>query len=164
LGGPVSLEAVGLLRGRVRGVVLVDATHGVDEIDSVANVEADAARLRADFRGYFSDLSSLFSKSSDPDLRGWVESQAMASYPPAVIGLKLDRPNLNLKKLFQDAGVPLRGINAESATPVAAYRIENQKYADYDVVVMADVGHFLMLERPQRFNRLLAKSIAELSR
>ena len=86
MGGPVSLEAARMLRGRVIGVVLVDTMHDVDKRRSVASAQADAERLRSNFTGYFSDLSSIFTKSSDPAIRHWVEQQAQASELIARIG------------------------------------------------------------------------------
>lgn len=38
----------------------------------------------------------------------------------------------------------------------------NRKYADYDAVVLDGVGHYLMLERPQAFNELLATVLVEI--
>jgi pimeloyl-ACP methyl ester carboxylesterase len=104
MGGPVSLEAARLSPGLVIGVVLVDTMHDVDKRRSVASAEADAERLRSNFTGYFSNLSSIFSKNSDPAIRRWVGRQAEASDPAAAIALKLDTPNLDPKGAIQASG------------------------------------------------------------
>jgi pimeloyl-ACP methyl ester carboxylesterase len=57
------------------------------------------------------------------------------------------------------AGVkaPVRGLNcAPPMAPPTAIGV-NRKYADYDAVVVQDVGHFMMLERPGVFNAQLEK-------
>ena len=36
----------------------------------------------------------------------------------------------------------------------------NCRYADFDVVIMEDVGHYVMLERPDEFNAKLRSTLA----
>jgi hypothetical protein len=38
----------------------------------------------------------------------------------------------------------------------------NRKYADYNAILMDNVGHFIQLERPKEFNENLSKCLAEL--
>ena len=38
----------------------------------------------------------------------------------------------------------------------------NQKYADFEAVLIEDTGHFPLLERPRRFNALLREVLKEL--
>jgi pimeloyl-ACP methyl ester carboxylesterase len=162
MGGPVSLEAARLLRGRVLGVVLVDTVPNVDEGKSVASAQADADQLKKNFTGYFSDLSSIFSKTSDPAIRNWVEKQAMAADPTAALALKLDMPSPDFKALFENAGVPIRAINAQPPLTDRATNIEeNRKYANYDAILVGDAGHFVQLERPDEFNQDLQWWIVE---
>ena len=162
MGGPVSLEAAHRMPGRVIGVVLVDTLHNVDDRRSPAAAEADAERLRRDFKGYFSDLSPIFWKDSDPSIRHWVEQQAMATDPGAAIGLKLDTPNIDPKALFRNAGVPIRAINALPPLTDRTNVEENRRFGDYAVVFVPDAGHFLQLERPAEFNRDLARWVESL--
>jgi sigma-B regulation protein RsbQ len=164
MGGPVSPEAARLLRGRVLGVVLADTMHNVEVPRSVQSAQADAAQLKKDFAGYMGDLSSVFSKTSDPSIRHWVEKKAMAADPAVCIALKLDTPNLDARKLFVAARVPIRAINAKPPLADSTNIEGNRKYADYDAILMDSAGHFLQLERPQEFNENLSKWVAALSK
>jgi pimeloyl-ACP methyl ester carboxylesterase len=164
MGGAVSLEAARELHGRVLGVVLVDSINDVNNRRSVAAAEADAGRLRSNFKGYFSDLSAIFTKTSDPAIRHWVEEQAMNADPDATIGLKLDTPNIDPKKLFASAGVPIRGIDAVPPLLEKTNFVENRKYADYDAILVNDSGHFIPLEQPEEFNLDLSRWIHALSK
>jgi sigma-B regulation protein RsbQ len=163
MGGWVSLEAARVLRGRVAGVVLVDIMHDVSERRTVAEAEADADRLRKNFKGYFSDLTAIFAKDSDESTRHWVERQAMGADPTVAIALKLDTPNINARQLFERAGVPIRAINAVPPLSPRTNVEENRRYADYEVMFVSDAGHFMQLERPVEFNRDLAKWLQNLS-
>lgn len=163
MGGRVSLQAASMMKGRVLGVVLVDIMHDASQRETVAQAQADATSLKQDFKGYFSDLSPLFSKNSDPDIRHWVEDQAMAAHPVPMIALKLDVPNVVPSELFAHAGVPIRAINAVPPLSDRTNIEENKKYADYDAILIRDAGHFLQLERPKEFNQALDKWVLELT-
>jgi pimeloyl-ACP methyl ester carboxylesterase len=163
MGGPVSLQAAHLLHGRVIGVILVDTMHDVSQRRTVASAQADAGLLKKDFKAYFSDLSSIFSNASDPSVRHWVERQAMAADPNAAIALKLDTPNVDPEELFSQAGVPIRAINAQPPLSDRTNTEEDRRYANYDVILVSDAGHFLQLERPQEFNDDLAKWVLALT-
>ena len=163
MGGPVCLQAATELPGRVVGIILADTMHDVSQRRTVAAAQADADQLKRDFKGYFHDLSALFSKTSDPAIRHWVETQAMAADPDAIIALKLDTPNVVPSELFERAGVRIRAINA---MPPLSDRTDvevNRRFADYDVAFVSDAGHFLQLEQPQEFNDDLRNWILELT-
>ena len=57
--------------------------------------------------------------------------------------------------------VPVRLLNADAfPTDLAAAR---RYKADVELTVMPRVGHFLMAEEPDEFNRLLARAVRELT-
>jgi pimeloyl-ACP methyl ester carboxylesterase len=68
--------------------------------------------------------------------------------------------SIDMPRWFSDAGVPIRAINAATPNPT---RVEtNRKYADFDVVLIDDVGHYLQMTRPEAFNPLLLEAIADI--
>ncbi len=57
--------------------------------------------------------------------------------------------------------IPVRLLNADAfPTDLAAAR---RHKADVELTVMPRVGHFLMAEEPEEFNRLLSRAVAELT-
>lgn len=165
MGGPVSLEAARLLRGRVRGVIAADTLHNADQPLTAAMLQPIVAKLKADFPGAMgSFMGSMFAKTSDPAVRDWVEKKARAARPEVAVGLMLDFPNVSLPKLFAGAGVPIRAINAKPPGAPPTNIEGNRKYADFDAVLMDGVGHFLQLERPKEFNEQLARFVTALSK
>jgi sigma-B regulation protein RsbQ len=162
MGGPVALEAARLLHGRVIGVVAVDTLQNADQKITAQMVQPVAEKMKADFPGTMSSfMGGMFAASADPAVRQWVENKARAANPNVAIALILDFAHLDLAHLFAGAGVPIRGINARS--PVPTNFEANRKYADYDAVLIDDVGHFIQLERPKEFNQTLAKFAAALT-
>jgi pimeloyl-ACP methyl ester carboxylesterase len=165
MGGPVSLEAARLLRGRVLGVIAVDTLHNADQQIPVQVAQSIAEKLRADFGGTMQNfMGSMFAKTSDAAVRDWVEAKAKAANPAAAVALMLDAPNVDLRRLFAGAGVPIRAINSGSPSAFPTNLEGNRKYADFDAVLLEDAGHFLQLERPKAFNEHLEKIVAALSK
>jgi pimeloyl-ACP methyl ester carboxylesterase len=161
MGGPVSLEAARLLHGRVIGVIAVDTLHSAELQPPVGVFQSIAEKLKADFPGMIENfMGSMFGKTSDPSVREWVETKAKAANSTVAVALMLDFPNVDVKKLFAAAGVPIRAINAKPPSAPPTTIEANRKYADYDAVLMDDVGHFIQLERPREFNEKLAKFAA----
>ncbi|MEE8411011.1 MAG: alpha/beta hydrolase, partial [Acidobacteriota bacterium] len=70
-------------------------------------------------------------------------------------------PALDQPAMLAAAGVPVRCINSAktAVTDIEA----NLRHGNYDAVLMEGVGHFVMLERPEEFNRLLAEAVEELT-
>ena len=50
-----------------------------------------------------------------------------------------------------------------AAAPFATQVESNQKYADFDVVLMEDVGHYLHMTHPDEFNALLLEALGQLT-
>ena len=165
MGGPVSLEAARLLRGRVIGVIAVDTLHNAEARMTPAMVEPIAAKLKADFPGTMSDvMGSMFADGADPKVREWVETRAKAANPETAVDLMLDFANLDMKKLFSEAGVPIRAINAQRPGAPTTETESNRKYADFDAILIDNVGHFVQLEKPREFNAALEKWAAGMAK
>ena len=67
------------------------------------------------------------------------------------------------KVLLKEAKVPVRCINSGGGflffTPTAV--ATNKKYTDYDAVLIDEVGHYPMLEKPAEFNQKLRGVLKE---
>jgi pimeloyl-ACP methyl ester carboxylesterase len=110
-------------------------------------------------------LGSLFHEKSDPDLKKSILSRAEAQDEKMAIGLMRDMGALDMKKLLKEAQVPVRCINSAGGfkfftkTDIEA----NKKYADYNAVLIEEVGHYPMLEKPMEFNQKLREVLKELA-
>jgi pimeloyl-ACP methyl ester carboxylesterase len=80
--------------------------------------------------------------------------------PEIGIALMRDFGNYEPAPALEAVEVPVRCLNADMwSTNVEA----NRRYQpDFHAVVMSDVGHFLMMEKPEEFNALLRGTLTGL--
>jgi pimeloyl-ACP methyl ester carboxylesterase len=162
MGGPVILEAARLMPERVLALVSVDFFNEVDRRFSTKEREGFLAPMRADFRKATEGFvrQEMFVPRSDPKMAERI-SRDMAAGPPAVAVSAME----HLLRYDQGAAlaaakVPVRLINADKwPTDLAAARRHKR---DVELAVVPAVGHFLMIEAPDEFNRLLARAVSEL--
>ena len=167
LGGPVSLVAAAQMPHRIVGVIGVDTIHSVDfEFPSEA-VENLVQGFESDFTGMMETaVAANFPENADKSVLEWVTVRASEANPEAVLAIVRDFPNFDPRAALSEVKVPVRCINAKPYSP-SSFDTEieaNQNYADFDAVLMEGVGHYLMLEKPEEFNRLLGRTIERIVR
>lgn len=160
--GSVIMQAAKQLSGRVIGLVGVDTYHNLEMEFSSEQIAGATAAFRADFvstvDGY---VRSIFSKNADSSLVEQVASHMSAAPPEIAINVVENYLAVNPVEILKEVRVPIRAINAEKPET----NIENnQKYAvSFEVKLMPNVGHFVQLEDPSTFNRLLHETLDELT-
>ncbi len=162
MGGDVIVEAARLMPDRIRGLVWVDTYRTLGKPRTEKEVEEFLAPFRVDFVETTRKLvREMFIPNSDPALVNHVVADMSAA--PAEVALEtlgkaisFDREIL---KGLRELKAPIVAINPDyRPTDVEALQRHGVK-----VVTMSRVGHFLMMEDPETFNRLLARVIEEFS-
>jgi pimeloyl-ACP methyl ester carboxylesterase len=162
MGGPVALKAAALAGGRVRGIVAVDTLHNAEFDFNHPQMKQVVDMFQADFRTTCSTMvhQMFVEKDVDEILARVLRTGCEESNAEAGKALMMDFAAIDLPKLFREAGVPIRAINAAAPNPT---RIDiNRKYADFDAVLMEGVGHYLHMTRPEEFNELLLKTLEQM--
>jgi pimeloyl-ACP methyl ester carboxylesterase len=162
MGGPIALETTRLMPGRVAAVIGVDALHNADVKYPTEQKKARLAAFENDFVGTCRQMStSMFSEGADPVLVERVSGEMCDGSPEVgttLIGEFLDYELGPALQAVSD--VPVIYINADNYPTDSE---ANQKYhPTFSGMVVPDVGHFLMMETPEEFNRLLRQIIADL--
>lgn len=170
MGGPVAIEAALQLGTRVSAVI------GVDTFKNIGAPPADPAQTEARLQFFAQDFvgtttafvtQTFFREDADPDLKARIAA-AMAAANPAV-GIAAIR-GLNdwdgvqaLSQLSQRHAdrLPVLAINARHGSPTDLLRLKSV-YRNFRLQEMAGVGHFLMMEQPERFNAVLMDALADL--
>ena len=159
MGGGVIAEAARLLPKQVIGLVGVDTFLNVELKYTREQFDQFTAPMRKDFaKGARSFLAAvMFTPETDPQLKEKIISD-MISAPPEVAlasmeaGFKHDLP-----AVLDDVKVPVRCINADKfPTDIEAGK---RHTVSFEVILMPGHGHFLYMEDPKTFNRLLQKAI-----
>ena len=160
MGAPVALAAAPRLRGILRGIVAVDALHNVEFSAPPDVADRMVRKFEDDFEGAWTRFMSGFFADRDSEVLASILKNPDGADRKAAIALLVAYNRFDWKSALAAAGVPVRAINA--ADPYETAVKINRKYGDFDAVMMSDVGHFLMLEKPAEFNRHLRVMIDQM--
>ena len=160
------------------GSVIISAARGLSP-DVLALVGADTFQdfvnkwpeeekqklgeaLKADFKKTADAfVRSMFPKTADPALVDRIAADMAAAPPQVAIGAMEDLFGYDIQAALKGLRVPIYCINADLwPTNVEGNR---QYAASFELSLMPGVGHFVMLEDPARFNRLLEEIIRKVT-
>ena len=161
MGGDAIVRAAPQLDDAVVGIVFVDAFRSLaDEVPaSPEQIDAFLAPFRDDFHASVDQfVRDLFPATADPDLVDCVAADMAAAPREVALGSLRYAPNRQ---------APMVAALAQVSAPCVAI---NPGYSPTDVesllrhgvetVIVADTGHFLMMEAPDRFNAALGDVLA----
>jgi pimeloyl-ACP methyl ester carboxylesterase len=158
MGGPVIVEAAHRMPDRIIGLVSVDG-FGFDLERTPEEVENELQPLIEDFAGTMQAVGKdeWFVATSDASLVTQIVTDAAAAPPevaiPAVRNFLLWKASEGLPRVQ----APMKQINSDRGE----IDMEAAERYGVDVLLMSGVGHFVMMEDPDTFNRLLSAVIAE---
>ncbi|MFT3881895.1 MAG: alpha/beta hydrolase [Gemmatales bacterium] len=164
MGGPVSLMAAKRMPGTVVAVIGVDTLHNAEYKMPEDTVKQFTQMFETNFSGTVGTMfGSMLNEKVDPSLKKWLGDKAASQDQKMAMGLMRDMLPLDTVTLFKEAKVPVRCINSSGGyqffRPTDAEI--NKKYCDFNVVTIADVGHYPMLEKPEEFNKKLGEVLKE---
>ena len=163
LGGAAILEAARLLPGRVIGMVGADTFSDIYlKPYSEEQIEAVLEPFRTDFqegmRRYL--LENYFRFSSSGDLKKRVILDMAQVDPVLAIGSLEQLLRYDGTAALQQLALPIRSINADR--PLVYFRVIRGNTESFHNRFLSNVGHFLMIEDPQTFNRVLSEFLGQI--
>lgn len=166
-GGEIVATAASMEQKKVIGIIGVDTLQNIEEwysreqASKLIGIDGFKKDFKASVKVF---VEQMLSKDIKPELKEWIIDD-MSSAPPNVgisaleeyTGTIADRKMISV---FKEVKAPVRCINADLwPTNIEA----NSRYmASFDVSIMKGVGHFLMLERPEEFNKLLQHNVQQI--
>lgn len=155
MGGDVVVEAALALDDRVRAIVWVDVYNRLTEPRTPEQVDASLEPFQADFTATTrSFVEGMFPATARTSLVEEI-AEDMSSAPPSIALDALRHAWANERAVMAALlrfAAPVVAINSDheptDAVSLGEYGVET--------VIASGVGHFLMLEDPDQFNRLLA--------
>lgn len=160
MGGPVALAAAKKMPKVVVAVIGVDTLQDADKKRDDEMMKPIIEGFEKDFKGTMQmGIGGLLSEKADPELKKQIVDRAAKQDQKMALALMRELVGQDMKTLLKEAKVPVRCINSAGGylwfTPTSVEN--NKKYADYDAVLMENVGHYPMLEKPEEFNKKLAE-------
>jgi len=165
MGGSVIAEAARLMPNRVKGLIGVDTLENIEYPITREELKKMIAPLEKDFRaGSRQFVEEMISPQTDPQLREWILSD-MSAAPPAVALSAMNNMMSQYitgeaAKIFDEIRIPVITVNGDM-WPVN-YEANRRHMLSFDAIVLKGADHFLMLNRPEQFNRALETAISKL--
>lgn len=160
MGGDVIVEAARRMTKRLRGLVWVDVYYSLGKSLTESQVNEFLAPFHDNFVKTTNDfVRKMFVASSDKALVDWI-AKDMSAAPPTM-ALKVMRQaitfDLEIPACLKALKAPIVAINSDRRPT----DVEGLQRYGVKVLIMPSVGHFMMMESPVDFNRLLAETIAK---
>lgn len=160
MGGDVIFQAARLLPGKVDALVMLDTYKQLGAWRSDSEIDEIVAEFSTDFPGVTEKLvRSFFPASADPTLVDRVAYDMAAA--PSDVALSAIRSSFQhareIPRLMDELALPVVAINPDNAPT----DLESMSRYGVRVEIMTGVGHFLMMEDPDRFNDLLLSALDE---
>ena len=108
----------------------------------------------------------MISPQTEQQLREWILSD-MSAAPPAVALSAMNNMMSQYitgeaAKIFDEIRIPVITVNGDM-WPIN-YEANRRHMVSFDAIVLKGADHFLMLNRPEQFNRALETAISKLLR
>lgn len=166
MGGSVIVEAARLMPGRVIGLIGIDTLENIAFPMTSEDRHKMVAPLEDNFpAGCRAFVGEMIRPDTDPGLRQWILSD-MAAAPPVVALSALNDMITQFMTgeaaaVFKSVRIPVISVNGD-LWPIN-YEANRRHMLSYDAIVIKDADHFLMMDRPDEFNRALERAILMLT-
>lgn len=162
MSGAYAMEAVGLLPDRIRGIVLVDTLLDLDQQPSGKDMAPFFAAMKADYPGVV--RTGLPERLFGPFTPDAVAARIQSEFLKVDAAFAIDRLRplyeTDIRPACKNVKIPVRAINTDKAPTNVDV---NRKYlSDFDAVIIPGLGHYPMLEAPEKFNAALEKFLPAL--
>jgi sigma-B regulation protein RsbQ len=162
MSGSNVIAAAGLLGSRVLSIILVDTLLDLDDMPSFEAVQPLFASLKTDYQATLDQAFAQFLlvPASPAAVRERLKKEMGAVDPALSVALLEPFYRTDIRPQAAALQLPVRAINSDMRPTNAAV---NRKYfKNFDFKVLAGVGHYPMLEKPELFNKLLQETLEEL--
>jgi pimeloyl-ACP methyl ester carboxylesterase len=166
MGGSVIAEAARLMPDRVIGLIGVDTLHNIEHPMTREELAKMLAPMEKDFKtGSREFVDEMILPHMDPELREWILSDISAAPPTVALSATNSMMSQYISgdaaKIFDEIRVPVVSVNSDM-WPVN-YEGNRRHMSSFETIIVKGADHFLMLDRPQEFNRALEKAILVIS-
>ena len=163
MGGAVIIETAKIIPDRIIGLI------GAETFSDLYMKKYDKGQIDIFLENFRSDfpeavrkyvLENYFISNPEESFKKKIILDMAGTSPDVAIGSLEELMLYDGAVSLPGIKVPIRSINADA--PVIPFKVIRNSYENFSLKFMAYVGHFLMLENPQIFNRLLSDFLGEI--
>jgi pimeloyl-ACP methyl ester carboxylesterase len=162
MAGGVNIQAAQQLPGRVIGLIGVDTYQDFEMANSQEQVTDFTAPFRTDFATSMDGVvRSMFPENADSALVDRIAADMSTAPPEVAISAVENYISVNPMEVLKEVRVPIRAINSDMWP--TNLKTNRKHAASFELKLMPGIGHFVQLEDPATFNRLLHETLDELT-
>ena len=152
MSGSTVVRAANNLPSIVRKIILVDTLHHVAKMPTMAEVAPLFAGLRSDYQGTIANMVPLymFAKTSPSAVKQRIVGEFAAADPNVAIASLEPFYSTPIEESCRSLRIPVRAIQSDLYPTDPA--MNRAYFKDYDLRIIAGVGHYPMLEAPTEFD------------
>ncbi len=162
MGGAVVLEASLQVPDRVRAIIGIDNFQDLTLKYYPAQVEAFLAPFVVNFEATAKTfVASIVGPEADSTVRAFIVEDMASAPPEAAMGSFRSLFGYDFAAALKKLDIPVRTVSST----IRPTNVEKNRTVvpDFQVDFIDNVGHFPMLEKPEMFNRVLARVIGEMT-
>ena len=162
MGGSVIAEAARLMPDQVIGLIGVDTLGNIEYPMTPKELTKMLAPFEKDFhKGTREFAEQMILPSMNPQLREWILSDMSAAPPDVALSafksMMLQYISGEAAKIFDEILIPVVSVNSDM-WPIN-YEANRRHMLSFHAIVLKGADHFLMLDRPEKFNHSLESAI-----
>ena len=162
MGGMVVAEAARLMPQSVKGLIGIDTLENIEYPMSREELNQMLAPLQKDFQaGTRQFVQAMLSPNTNGQLREWIMADMSAA--PLSVALSAMEELLaqyitgHAAQIFDELRIPVMTINGD-LWPID-YAANRRHMVSFEAIVLQGADHFLMMNRPDEFNKALEQAI-----
>lgn len=155
MSGSTVVQAANNLPNIVSKIILVDTIQHVAQMPTMEQVAPLFAGLRSNFQGTIKNMVPMymFAKTSPKDVKERIIDEFAAADPDIAISSLEPFYSTPIEELCCSLNIPVRAIQSD-LYPTDP-EMNRTYFKDYDLKIIAGVGHYPMLEAPTEFNNAM---------
>lgn len=166
MGGSVIAEAAALMPDRVIGLIGVDTLENIEYPLTRKARDSMTAPMEKNFQaGCRQFVDDMILPETDPELREWILSDMAAASPEIALSAMNEMLTQYITgeaaAIFENIPVPVVTVNGD-LWPVH-HEANRRHMRAFDAIVLKNADHFLMMSRPEAFNKALEQAIIKVS-
>lgn len=155
MSGSIVVQAANNLPDIVKKIILVDTLHHVAKMPTLEEVAPFFAGLKSDYQGTIANMVPMymFAKTSPNTVKEQIINEFAAADPDVAISSLEPFYSTPIEESCRNLRIPVRAIQSDLYPTDPEMNKAHIK--DYDLSIIAGVGHYPMLEAPTEFNRAM---------